>query len=129
MNKLQLFYVSLFLCLTFTSQSFAQIPEPEDGKGLVVFYRPKKFSGGAITFNIQDQDKNYGPLKNGNVIYVQANPGQHTYFSQVISADAITLTIEPGQVYYVKAIVRVGYVAGRPKFEQVDEKKALKELN
>jgi len=34
-----------------------------------------------------------------------------------------------GPINYIKSTVRVGYVAGRPKFKEVSEKTALKELN
>ena len=108
--------------------SFAQVNEPEEGKGTVVFYRKKKFSGGAITFNVQDSDKNYGPLLNGGLITISVDPGERTFFSQVLSSDAVTLNIEEGKTYYVRASVKVGYYAGRPKLEQVNEKTALKEM-
>jgi hypothetical protein len=118
-------FFSSFLCsLNIT----AQISTPEEGKALVVFYRTKKFSGGAIQFNVRDSDKYYGPLKNGTIIKVNIDPGEHTFFSQVISSDAITLNVEEGKTYYVKGTVKMGYYAGRPKFNQVDEKTALKEM-
>lgn len=128
MNKLQILTLSLFFCLIFNFNAFSQIPEPEEGKGLVVFYRQKKFSGGAIKFSVKDSDKNYGQLTNGSTIYVNVIPGEHTFFSQVISSDAINVTVEEGKLYYVKATVRTGALAGRPKFEQVSEKKAIKDL-
>ena len=62
------------------------------------------------------------------MIYAQVDPGERTFFSQVISSDAITLHVEEGTIYYVKGTVKTGALAGRPKFSQVDEKKALKEM-
>jgi hypothetical protein len=93
-----------------------------------VFYRSKKFSGSAITFNIQDSDKNYGPLKNGGLITISVDPGERTFFSLVLSSDALTLNIEENKKYYVRASVKTGIYAGRPKLEQVDEKTAQKEM-
>ena len=118
----------LLITILGTLNATAQIPEPEEGKGLVVFYREKKFSGGAIKFSVKDSDKNYGQLTNGSVIYAQVEPGERMFWSQVISSDAITLTVEEGKVYYVKGVVKMGAVAGRPKFHQVEEKKAFKEM-
>ena len=127
MNKIIL---SLCFLIFFECPSvFGQNLKPQEGKALVVFYRTKKFSGGAIQFNVKDSEKFYGPLKNGTTIKVNIEPGEHTFFSQVISSDAITLTVEEGKTYYVKGTVKMGALAGRPKFEQVDEKKALKEMN
>jgi len=128
MNKLHIISLSLFFCLIFKFDAFSQIPQPEDGKGLVVFYRQKKFSGGAIKFSVKDTEKNYGQLTNGSVINISVDPGEHTFFSQVISSDAITVKVEEGNVYYVKATVKTGAIAGRPKFKQVEEKTAHKDM-
>jgi hypothetical protein len=123
--------IALSICfITFLSSLSvcAQISNNEEGKALVVFYREKKFSGSAIQFNVKDSEKHYGQLKNGTTMKVYIEPGEHTFFSQVISSDAITLTVEAGKTYYVKGSVKMGVYAGRPKFSQVDEKKALKEM-
>lgn len=74
----------IFGCLTillFTSfNALAQkIPEVEDGKGLVVFYRSKKFSGGAIKFTVKDSRGEYGQLKNGTIISIPVEPGSNTF--------------------------------------------------
>jgi len=129
MKNLQILSISiLFIILLSSLEASAQIPEPEEGQGLVVFYRTKKFSGSAIKFSVKDSEKSYGQLKNGTVIKINVEPGEHMFWSQVISSDAITLTIEEGKVYYIKGTVKMGAIAGRPKFNQVDEKKALKEM-
>ena len=121
---LSIFFVAFLSCLNVS----AQISKPEEGKALVVFYRVKKFSGGAIQFNVKDSEKHYGQLKNGTTIKANIKPDEHTFFSQVISSDAITLHAEAGKTYYVKGTVKMGALAGRPKFNQVDEKTALKEI-
>ena len=130
MKKFQLLCLNTLFLVTILStvNASAQIPDPEEGKALVVFYRTKSMKGGAIKFSVKETDKNYGQLTNGSVIHINVDPGEHTFFSQVISSDAISLTVEEGKVYYVKATVKIGAVAGRPKFSQVDEKKALKEI-
>ena len=91
-------------------------------------YYHKKFSGGAIKFSIKDSEKSYGQLTNGSTIHVNVEPGEHTFFSQVISSDAISVVVEEGEVYYVRATVKTGAIAARPKFSQVSEKKAHKDL-
>lgn len=129
MKKLQIISLSTFFIFFLISLNApAQIPTPEEGKGLVVFYRTKKFSGSAIKFSVKDSERAYGQLKNGTIININVEPGEHMFWSQVISSDAITLTIEEGKVYYIKGTVKMGAIAGRPKFNQVDEKKALKEM-
>ena len=122
-----LFVFTLLLSTNF--DVFAhKIPEVEEGKGLVVFYRSKKFSGSAIKFTVKDNRGEYGQLTNGSIIYVTVEPGSNTFWSQVISSDSIIIEAEEGKIYYVKGTTKMGVVAGRPKFNLVEESKALKEI-
>ena len=128
MKAFRILSLSLFFCLFAIPDSVAQVPQPEEGKSLIVFYRKKKMAGSAIKFSLQDAQRTYGDLKNGDVIYVNVEPGEHTFYSKVFREDAITLNVEADKIYYVKTAIRAGYYAGRPKFEQVDEKTALKDI-
>jgi len=69
-----------------------------------------------------------GTLKNGSVLHTYLEPGQHTFWSQVISQDSITLTVEAGKIYYLKGETQLGIYAGRPKFTQVSESQAQTDL-
>ena len=120
--------ISFIVLMTMTFAVSGQDLQPEEGKGLVVFYRTKKMGGAAIKFSIKDSERSYGQLKNGTIIKIQVEPGEHLFWSQVISSDAITLNIEEGEIYYVQGTVKMGAITGRPKFNQVDEKKALKDM-
>lgn len=120
--------ISLLFCLLFSFDAFAQIAPVEEGKAAVVFYRKKKMSGSALRFNIQDSERTYGELRNGDVLQINIGPGEHTFYSKVFREDVITLNVEAGKTYYVKTTIRVGYYAGRPKFDLVDEKTALKDM-
>ncbi len=101
---------------------------PPSGKALVVFYRPSKFSGGAIRFNIQHTDGPVGQLAGGTVIQKVVNPGANTFWAQAVSGDRITIQAEAGKTYYVRGEVRGGIAAGRPKFTQVPESQARGEM-
>jgi hypothetical protein len=101
--------------------STASVPEIVPDKGLVVFYRPKRMAGAAITFSVDHVDGSLGILKNGAVLYKYFDPGAHTFYSQVISGDSIMISVEAGKVYFVQGLTRMGVVAGRPRFTQVDE--------
>ena len=102
----------------------AEIPQADPDKGLVVFYREKNFKGGAIRFNVQHAEGVIGTLGNGTYLYKYLEPGQHTFWSQVISQDSITVTLEAGKVYYVKGETKLGIYAGRPSFTPVSESQA-----
>jgi hypothetical protein len=99
----------------------AEIPAADSEKGLVIFYRPKSSGGVVIRFNVNHSEGSLGILNNGAVLYRYFEPGQHQFWSQVISQDSIMINVEAGKVHFVKGEVKFGLYAGRPKFTQVDE--------
>ena len=103
--------------------------EAPAGKALVVFYRPAAFSGGAIRFNVQHTDGPVGQLSSGAVLQKVVNPGSNTFWSQVISQDAVTIDAQAGRIYYVRGDVQMGLYAGRPKFTKVSEAQARQEMS
>ena len=104
------------------------LPSPDAGKGLIVFYRPASAAGAAIRFNINHSDGYVGQLTSGAVLFRQVNPGPQTFWSQVISQDAITINVSAGQTYFVRGDVLLGVYAGRPKFTQVSPEQGRREM-
>ena len=58
------------------------------------------------------------------MLYRHVDPGQHTFWSRVISQDAVTVDVVAGKTYYVKGVVQMGVFAGRPRLTVVSESKA-----
>ncbi len=106
----------------------AEIPQAQPDKGLIVFYRLDKFGGKAIRFNINHPGGAIGQLLSGTVLYKYFDPGAQTFYSQVISQDAITVNVEAGKIYYVRGDVKMGLLAGRPNFTQMSESQARSEI-
>jgi hypothetical protein len=50
-----------------------------------------------------------------------SNRDNTSSWSQVISQDSIMINVEAGKVYFVNGEAKMGVVAGRPKFTQMDE--------
>ena len=104
------------------------IPAPKADQGLIVFYRLNSFAGSAIRFNLNSSEGPLGQLTNGSIIYNHLPPGDHQFWSQVISQDAIAVKVEAGKTYFVKGEVLMGVFAGRPKFTQMPEAQAQVDL-
>ncbi|MDH3947666.1 MAG: DUF2846 domain-containing protein [Gammaproteobacteria bacterium] len=110
----------------------ADIPEAKVDKALVVFYRIKSMKGGAIGFNVKQGEAAIGALSNGSMFYRYVEPGQHTFWSQVISQDAVTINAEAGKTYYIEGVTLIGLVVARPQLrlvEQSQAKAAIANLN
>lgn len=122
--------IGLFALAGCSSPQIAEnLPEPEADKGLVIFYRASAFKGKAIRFNINHAEGTLGQLLAGTYLYKHLEPGEHSFWSQAISQDSITVNVEAGHTYYVKGEVQMGVLAGRPKFTQMSESDALKDLS
>ena len=102
----------------------AEIPEAKADKALVVFYRVKSMKGGAIGFNVKQGEAAIGALANGSMFYRYVEPGQHTFWSQVISQDAVTINAEAGKTYYIEGVTMIGLVVARPQLRLVEESQA-----
>ncbi len=118
-------------CASSTPVATADLPTAEPGKGLAIFYRMSSMSGGAMRFDISDEEGSIGQLLNGTVLHKQLEPGEHSFSTQGLSVDgvdSITVNVEAGKTYYFKGSVLPGWPTGRPKFAQVTESEAQKDL-
>jgi hypothetical protein len=119
----------MVLSLPVTFAETVEIPQAKEGKGLVVFYRDNSFKGGAIRFNLNQGQEPIGALNSGTYLYRDVEPGQHTFWSQAISKDSITVDVVAGKTYYIKGVVQMGLLAGRPKLAIVSEAEAKSSID
>lgn len=96
------------------------VGQPEPGKALVVFFRPKKFKGGGVRFKVREGETELGKLTNGTWFAVQADPGVHEYVVHSEAKDVTRLDLEPGQSYFVAGSVNFGLLVGRPNLTPAD---------
>jgi hypothetical protein len=123
-NIAHIFLTLLIFSLPMRFAISADLPQMKEGKGLVVFYRESSFKGGAIRFNLNQGQEPIGSLPSGTTLYRYVEPGQHTFWSQVISKDSITIDVVAGETYYIKGVTQMGLLAGRPKLVLATESKA-----
>ncbi len=88
---------------------YAQPAPPPPGKGLVVFFRPRKFLGSNWRYGVREGDTKLARLRNGSYAVHVADPGTHTYSTQLENADSLTVEVAPGQVTYVLQSVASGF--------------------
>jgi hypothetical protein len=129
MKKLNLIFIQILsIFILFSSPvTYAEpmdIPQAKEDKGLVVFYRESSIKGGAIRFNLNLGQDPIGALPSGSVLHRYVEPGQQTFWSQVISKDSISIDVVAGETYYIKGTVKMGLVAGRPTLTVVSEDEA-----
>jgi hypothetical protein len=102
---------------------------PEPGKGLVIFYRERHFTGGGVSYKVLDNGTRIGGLPNGAYFVYQATPGVHKFTAATEATDEKPLTVQAGKTYYIRGEVQMGIFVGRPHLIIVDSQEALGALN
>jgi hypothetical protein len=98
-----------------------RIPAPPEGKGQVVFFRPSRFVGAALSFSVHEGDTGVGKLGNGSYFVLVAEPGPHAYSIQSEATDTLNTEVEPGETQYVQQTIGVGIMMGRPHLTPSDQ--------
>lgn len=106
---------------TVTAIANGMIAPPPAGKGQVVFFREKKFTGAAIRFKVREGETELGKLSNGVYFVTPVDPGSHTFAVHTEAQDNLTLDVKPGETYFVKATISMGFMAGHPHLASSDE--------
>ena len=134
LKKIIVCIISLALAISLYSiPAFAaSVPEAKPDQGLVVFYRSKSAKGAAIRLQIMESGGiSTGTLANGSMFYKYYEPGQKTFDAStpsVAGSDLITLDIVAGKTYFLRGEILWGWPAGRPKFSQEQESRALQDI-
>jgi len=116
--------------------SSSQIPEevlnvvgkPEAGKGIVVFFRPSRFAGSAVSFKVREGEVELGKLKSGSYIIAQVEPGKHTYTVHSEAKDVTNIEVEDGETYFLVGTISMGLMVGRPNLSPSDAAKFQAEM-
>ncbi len=90
-------------------------------KAQIVFFRPSKFTGGAIGFKVRDGQQELGKLRSGNYFIHLAEPGTHEYTVHSEAKDVLTIEVEEGETYFVQGTITMGVFAGRPNLSPSDQ--------
>lgn len=92
-------------------------------KGQVVFYRPGG-GGGMVGCMVREgegaAEKHLSKLTGNRYFTVNAEPGTHQYWVKSEATDRLNMEIEPGETYFVKCKISMGFFVGRPNLAPSD---------
>lgn len=101
----------------------AVLGTPAQGKGQIVFFRPGKFVGAAVSFKVREGETELGKLSNGSYFIIDVAPGAHEYVVHSEVKDVLPVEIDEGEVYYVQGSLNMGVMVGRPNLSPSDKLK------
>lgn len=121
---LAVFSAALFLllgCASVHRQDIYRYADNKPGLGVVYFVREHRFTGSAISYDIEENGKVIGALANGTYFFVYAQPGTHSYSASTEVTSTCKVEVEAGKTYYVEGRVKFGILAPRPSLTLENE--------
>jgi hypothetical protein len=93
----------------------------------IYFYRPHRFQGAALKPSVFIDDARVGNLHNGDSIKIPLSPGSHRIYSTDKST-GLELDAKPGETYYVRVDIQVGFWKGHGGVTLVDPQEGKYEV-
>lgn len=141
MKRLNLFGLLLPVIATFlvilsgcsaTGPVYEKVDSVPEGQALVYIYRPGKFLGGGVVFDVHaggiEEDTEIVELRSGGYFPYFTQPGELQLWAKTESTTSLTLDLNSGDRRYVRGTVGVGFLIGRPKLAEVDEQTGAGEI-
>lgn len=122
-----LFVVSLTACGSLGHKFDGKI-SPNKDEAVVYFYRPSKFIGGGVYYDVKENNQIITTLYNGGYYPHKTSQGTKYYTAKTEGSDEISFPVEKGKIYFVRGKVKMGVLIGRPSLKLVPEDKALQEI-
>jgi hypothetical protein len=108
-----------------------QLPQPQDGHGLLVIYRPGSAIGSGLRFPLTVDGMSVGNLSNGAVITQSVSPGEHVVQTSAPSVDGtsgVTVRVGAGETAFVKGEAVLGWPTYRPRLVIVPNSQGQAEM-
>ncbi|MGH7407871.1 MAG: DUF2846 domain-containing protein [Candidatus Methylomirabilales bacterium] len=115
-------------CAPSLGAAFANVQTVPDQAAVVYIYRPSKFIGGGVGYDVKANGVVVTTLYNGGYYPYIAKPGEIEFSAKTEATSSVTLDVKAGSVYYVRGTVGVGFIVGRPHLEVVPPEVAEKEI-
>lgn len=96
-----------------------EIPQPPEGMGQIVFFRPGGM-GMAMGCTVNEGEGKVSSLGNNRFFVLQTEPGTHEYWVRNEKTDALTLLVEPDETQFVRCRIKMGFLSGRPDMAPSD---------
>jgi hypothetical protein len=109
-----------------SANTSAPVPPDVRGVATVVFYRLRRFYGGALEPSVYCDDNELATMDNGRYFKVQLSAGPHVCHST--DASAVPLDLRAGETYFVRMEIITGFMKGQGGLLEVTPRQAETEL-
>ncbi len=91
-----------------------QIPAPPAGKGQIVFFRPGRFIGAAVSWKLLDGTAELGKVGNARYLVVTLEPGAHDLVMDFGTKGKLRMEVDPDETYYIECGIAMGALLNHP---------------
>lgn len=110
------------------AESKSRLPADAD-YAMVYFYRPNNFSGSLIGYKVRMNEEDIiGRVRNGEKFgYKVTDFGKHEFWAKTESKSTVIIDVEPGEEYFVRCGINMGFAVGKPDLTLVDNELGISE--
>lgn len=124
---------NLFLLCSLTAcgslgHKFDGLQTPNENEAIIYYYRPSRFLGCGVYYDIKENGKKVTTLYDGGYYPYRTTAGNKFVSAKTEAAEQISFLVENGKTYFVRGKVHMGIMIGRPSLKLVPQEKALKEI-
>jgi hypothetical protein len=91
-----------------------QIPAPPAGKGQIVFFRPGRFIGAAVSWKLLDGTTELGKVGNARYLVVTMEPGLHDLVMDFGTKGKLRIEVDAEETYYIECGIAMGVLVNHP---------------
>jgi hypothetical protein len=102
------------VCATERGLDYVEPDALSPGMGRVIFFRPQRLQGAALSFRVRAGEVEYCTLNNGTYFVVDLAPGAYQFDTRGEVRDYLPLEIEPDETYYVEGRLGMAVLTMRP---------------
>jgi hypothetical protein len=98
---------------------------PGDAEAKVIFCRPSRMTGSAVTFSLWDGARLIGFAESGTYFEYRCSPGKHLFVAEAESDKAIDADLSARKTYYVWVTPRMGFMTANVGLTPVNQDSEL----
>ena len=107
---------------------FVPLENTPSDQGIIYVYRPSSFVGAAIRPKVEIDGQFICKLPNGGYCAYSCDPGEVVVSAKTETRRTLTITVKPGEAYYVRMQITMGVVMGRAKLVEVSKPQAVHDI-
>src|SRR5689334_16950186 len=94
---------------------------PGEGESKVVFCRPSRFAGSAVTFSLWDGVRLIGFAESGSYFEYRCSPGKHLFIAEAEGDKAVDADLSARKTYYIWVTPRMGVLSANVGLTPVNQ--------